>query len=246
MSKAKETVEATGADFLRDALSAPSAAHRARFAERGLACEDSEEDTRWLLMRQLYLAHLELRELEKAADVAEAMVLIATMPDVAHHDAARVHAALGDLEKAIQSQRLAARAAPPERRSFHFWSLATLQHFAGREDGALASLDRAERWATRDRTLIRAHRAYVHVAAGRTPEGLAELLSEVSDAKARDGYAGFLLGMIWYHIGDTRSAAAELRAFLRRHAGADTAKTLTLIEELRRARAVLVEVDAPD
>jgi hypothetical protein len=223
---------------------------RARYARAGLAAlplgEDGaavdgiDLDTQYALLRQLYAVHLAQRAFRRAARVAEQMAALGTgFTDIAHHDASRAWAALGELPAALGAQRLAARAAPPTRRSFHYWCLGTLEHFAGDVDGALASLGRGLRWARRDRPLLRAHAAYIRLEAGRAVPALAAVLASLSRARCREGYGQFLLGMLWYHAGDTRRASLHLRAFLDRHADADPARVATLREELRRARLVL-------
>lgn len=232
--------------YLTLALGAEDAEKRLAYAHRGLSCDDDElgPDTHVLLLRQAYLAHLELRQLQQALETAEAMVRIGAMSDTAHHDAARAHQALGDLQSAIASQRLAARAAPPERRSFHLWSLATLHHFAGEHEQALRVLERAEGWARRDRPLIRAHAAWIQLDAGRAVPDLRDVTVALEKSPNGQGYGQFLLGMIASEMGDAGRAAVHLRAFLRRNASIDTAKALTLREELRRARVALAAVSS--
>lgn len=232
-------------DLLRLALGAKTAVERARYARAGLAlpAEDLEEDTQFLLLRQLYLAHIESRRFRKATEVARQMAsLDTTLKDVAHHDASRALVALGDVPEALEEQRLAARHAAPRRRSFHLWSLATLLHFAGEDEEALRALERAERWAQRDLPLIRAHAAYIRLDRGEAPEDLEATVSALMRAKCREGYGQFILGMIHHRMGDARRAAVHLRAFLRRNALVDAAKATTLREELRRARTALASI----
>jgi tetratricopeptide (TPR) repeat protein len=233
-------------EYLQRALTAPDAPSRARWAQRGLALdsEDLAPDTQVLLLRQLYLAHVEGRRFRKAIEVAGQMAAIGPLRDIAHHDAARVLAGLGETHEAIAAQRLAARHAPAARRSFQLWSLATLLHFAGEVDEALRVLRRAERWAHRDRAMIRAHAAYVRLGADLACPELSAIVTDLQKSQAREGYGQWLLGMIAYELGDHRKAAAHLRAFLRRHAAHDEAKTLTLREELRRARLALAEIES--
>ncbi len=232
--------------WLWRALRAAEPEARIAAAEAGLGLPENEvaPDTRVLLLRQLYLAHLELRQLRRAAEVADAMASVGPLRDVALHDKARALHAAGEMRAAIAAQRLAARAAPAARRSFQLWSLATLQHFAGDPKGALATLERALRSAQKDRPLLKAHAALVRLSEGEPPEGLAETVAALRAAPCREGYGQYLLGMIAYHIGDMSLAVAHLRSFLRRNADADVPKALTLREELRRARTVLAEVES--
>ncbi|MFW6051844.1 MAG: tetratricopeptide repeat protein [Myxococcota bacterium] len=249
MVRAKEAAEAEELlpeEYLRRALRASSPSLRMDLARTGLAqpSDDLDPDTHVLLLRQVYLGHLELRQLGEAVAVADQMTAVGTLRDVALHDSARALWAMGDLQGAIEAQRLAARAAPPERRSFHLWSLATLQHFAGDAGGALDTLARGGRWATRDRPLLEAHAAYVRLEQGHPVERLSEILDALKASRAAEGYGRYLLGMIAHHMGDARTAAVHLRAFLNRHASADVAQALTLREELRRARLVLARVES--
>jgi len=197
-----------------------------------------------LLLRQLYLAHVELRQLRRAADIAMRAAAIGPLQDIAWHDASRALAALGDAHDALLAQRRAARSAPPERRSFQLWGLATLQHHAGDVDAALATLQKAMRSAQRDRALLRAHAAYIRLDAGRPARNLRRTLDTLRASPNAEGYGRFLLGMIAHLMGDQREAIVHLRAFLRRNADAGLAKELTLREELRRARTVLAQIDS--
>ena len=233
-------------DFLRLALKADSARRRAEYARAGLAsaAEELEPDTQVLLLRQLYLAHLERHELRRASEVAQQMVNVGSMPEVAHHDAARVLYALGHVDEAISHQRMAARGAGPARRSFHFWCLANFMHLAGQSTASLHILRKAERWAARDLPLIRAHAAFIQLDDGKAPEGLSETIHELRTAKCREGYGQYLLGMIAHLMGDEGNARVHLRTFLRRNASADVPKTITLREEFRRARIALASIDS--
>lgn len=248
MTRGGHALEVTTAEeCLRRALEAKAPANKARWARRGLATDeaDLEPDTHVLLLRQLYLAHVEADSLDEAALLASQMADVkSSLRDIALHDAARVLAGLGRLDEAIAAQRLAARRAPAERRSFHLWSLATLEHFSGEVDPALRTLARAERWARGDRAMLKAHAAYVRLAVGRAVPGLAEIVLALQKSPAREGYGQYLLGMIAWELGDRRRGAAHLRAFVRRHASADRAKTLTLREELRRARKALAAFES--
>jgi tetratricopeptide (TPR) repeat protein len=235
-------------ELLSEALQAESPQMRAQLAQEGLdqASEgDLAPDTEVLLLRQIYLAHLESHRFRKAAEVATRAASIGPLQDVLRHDASRAWAALGELDAAIEQQRLAARAAPPDRRSFHYWSLGTLLHHAGDHEGAASALRRGERWAHVDRPLLRAHRAWVCLEAGEPVRDLQAIARDLERSKrASKGYGQLVLGMLHYQMGDLGKAAVHLRAFLRRNAAADPAKALTLREELRRARTVLAELES--
>jgi len=233
-------------DYLARALRADDPEGRRREAELGLAlpAESIEADTRVLLLRQLYLAEMAERRYRKAAESAALMASVGPLADIAHHDRCRALQAAGDVQAALGAQRLAARNAPPRRRSFHYWSLATLQHFSGDIDGALKSLDKGLRHAQADRPLLVAHEAYVLLDAGEAVEDLQGIRTDLATAKCGQGYGQLVLGLIAHAIGDAPAARTHLRAFLRRNASADEVKQATLREELRRARLALAELES--
>src|SRR5262245_59862095 len=118
LRRAATTVERAESCLLR-AVRSTDPVKRLSFANAGLAVlpRGVADDTYLLLLRQVYVSHLETRNLERAAQVAAAMARIGSLRDIAHHDAARVLHALGDVRGAVLEQRRAARHAPPERRS---------------------------------------------------------------------------------------------------------------------------------
>ena len=238
--------EETPEQNLLRALKAAQPEQKKAAAERGLAAhsEPLEPDTEVLLLRQLYLAHVELRQLRRAAEIATEAASLGPLSDIAWHDASRAYAALGDSRQALLAQRSAARAAPAERRSFQLWGLATLQHHAGDVEGALATLRRGLRSARRDRALLRAHAAYIRLDAGLPVRNLRRTLDTLRASPNAEGYGRFLAGMIAHCMGDQREASVHLRAFLRRNAAAGAAKELTLREEFRRARVALARIDS--
>ena len=233
-------------DYLARALRAEEPEARRREAEQGLALppETIELDTRVLLLRQVYLAEMAERRYRKAAETAAAMAAVGPLADVGHHDRCRALQAAGDVAGALGAQRLAARNAPARRRSFHYWSLATLQHFSGDIDGALHSLEKGLRHAQADRPLLVAHEAYVLLDAGEAVEDLQAIRQDLASAPCGQGYGQLVLGLIAHAIGDRLAARTHLRAFLRRNASADEVKQATLREELRRARLALAELES--
>ncbi|MBX7196490.1 MAG: hypothetical protein K1X94_30835, partial [Sandaracinaceae bacterium] len=188
--------------------------------------------------------YLDEDRFKEALEISAQMAAVGPMRDLAQHDRARVLCVRGAVRQAIEAQRHAARLAPPDRRSFQTLGLATLQHFAGDTNGALRTLERAERWSHRDRVLVRAYRVYVELEDDRVPEGLEEVRRALSASPLREGYGQFLLGMIALELGDRPRAAVHLRAFLRKNAAVDRAKELTLREEMRRARIALAEIES--
>jgi tetratricopeptide (TPR) repeat protein len=218
---------------------------RLRRARAGLVeNEHLDDETRVLLLRQIYLSEIALRRLRQASATAREMVEVGALREVALQDQARIALALGEIDEALGAQRLAVRASPPARRSFHLFSLATSQELAGDTTGAVRSLDRALRIAGRDRPLLAAYRGLLNLRRGRAVRSLPRLLHALERSPAREGYGRYVLGLLRAEMGDRRAAIVHLRAFLRRHANADAAQTLTLREELRRARVTLAAIDS--
>ena len=87
--------------LLRKATLARTSVTRAKYAQRGLAHGSPlDHTTRVLLLRQLYLSHMEGRRFADALAVAEQMVGASVMPDVARQDAAR--ACLEEIRAALE------------------------------------------------------------------------------------------------------------------------------------------------
>lgn len=231
-------------DHLRLALRSAEPEARMANARAGLAfpAEAVEDDTRVLLLRQVYMGELELHRFRAAIDTATEMAAVGPLKDIALHDRARAEQALGDVAAAIASQRMAARHAPVDRRSFMLWSLATLQHFFGDVEGALGTLDKGLLIAGDDRPLLKAHYAYICLENDEAVEDLQEIRTKLASAKCGEGYGQYILGMIAHEMGDVKVAVVHLQNFLRRNASIDAAKALTLREELRRARLTLADL----
>src|SRR3978361_1637362 len=93
--------------LLRRATLARTSGTRAKYAERGLAFSAGvDRPPRALLLRQLYLSHMEGRRFAEALSAAEQMIQANIMPDVARQDAARACLGLEDREKAVDHLRL--------------------------------------------------------------------------------------------------------------------------------------------
>jgi tetratricopeptide (TPR) repeat protein len=229
--------------MLRKATLARSAGTRAKYAERGLAHGgELDQTTRAMLLRQLYLSHMEARRFEDARAVAEQMVEAQVMPDVARQDAARAYLGLGERELALEHLRLASRVSPPARRAFHLWTLGTVLYLAGRHKEAAGALGRAARWGTTDKPLYLAQQALARRAAGEQAADWAALRERLADAPCGQGYGQFVLGELAYAEGDFELAEAYLRAFLRRVTGGRVALEVALSGEIARARQLLRQV----
>jgi tetratricopeptide (TPR) repeat protein len=231
--------------MLRKASLAKSPKLRAKYARLGLGSPSGlDPTTQAMLLRQLYLSHMEGRSFQEALDVADQMVSLGVMPDVARQDAARACLGLGQLDRAIEELRLASRASPPARRAFHLWTLGSVLHWSGRARQAVGVLERAVRWGTTDRSLYQAQLAIAQLAAGEEVVDLAGIRERLEEAPVRRGYGEFLLGEISFHLGDHEAAESYLRAFLRRVTRGRVALGVALGSEIARARALLHELKA--
>lgn len=225
--------------FLRKATLARTSGLRAKYAQRGLEHPGkSNRTTRAMLFRQLYLSHMEARRFGDALQVAEEMVALNVMPDVARQDAARACLGLGDRDAAVSHLRLASRVSPPSRRAFHLWTLGSVLYLAGRHREAIGALSRASRWGTTDRPLYKAQLALSRLASGETVEDLTELRERLADAPCGQGYGQFVLGELAFADGDLPAAKEYLTAFVKRSTGGRVALAVAL-EEIARARRLL-------
>jgi tetratricopeptide (TPR) repeat protein len=226
--------------LLQKATLARTSGLRAKYAERGLSHGGAlDRTTRAMLLRQLYLSHMEARRFSAALEVAEQMVTLDVMPDVARQDAARACLGLGDLERAIDHIRLAGRVGPASRRAFHLWTLGSILYLSGRPKEALGPLSRAVRWSTNDKPLYQAQVALARLALGERVQGLAELRERLAESPCGNGYGQFVLGELAFAEGDYGSAQQYLKAFVRRIGEGRIALQVALHSEMARARRLL-------
>ncbi len=226
--------------LLRKATLARTAITRAKYAERALSQEAPlDHTTRALLLRQLYLSHMEGRRFAAALATAEQILETSVMPDVARQDAARACLGLGDRDRAVEHLRIGSRVSPPARRAFHLWTLGTVLYLEGRHQEASGALGRAARWGTRDKPLYLAGLALCELAAGNPVDNLAELRERLSDAPCGQGYGQFVLGELCFAVKDYAEAVRYLRAFLERVTGGRVALQVSLSGEIARARRLV-------
>jgi tetratricopeptide (TPR) repeat protein len=229
-------------------MAAKTAPTRARWAQRGLAIRAPiDKTTQAMLLRQLYLSHYEAKRFARALDLAEQALVLGVLPDVLHHDAARAALGAGALDEAVAHLRRAARRGPASRRPLHLWALGSTFFLAQRYADAIAALERAVRWGTRDKPLYRAHLALVRIAAGEPVGDLQPIIDDLAAAPCGQGYGRFVLGHLAYASGAWTAARRYLEAFVRRTATARPAMAIALDGETRMARATLAKMaNAPD
>jgi len=226
--------------LLRKATLARTSGTRAKYAERGLALSAGlDRTTRALLLRQLYLSHMEARRFAEALAAAEQMILADIMPDVARQDAARACLGLGERERAVDHLRLASRVSPPARRAFHLWTLGSILYLMGHHREAAGALMRASRWGTTEKPLYLAQAALARRAAGEGNSDLADFRERLSDAPCGQGYGQFVLGELAYEVGDFPAARQYLRLFIKRTTSGRVALEVALSGEIAHARRLL-------
>ncbi len=238
----------TADDYLRLAISTGSPAEAAVLAERGLRHHGEsagdqaiDPETRLLLLREIYRAHLHARRLRSAHAVARKMARLGVAQEIAHVDLARACAALGWWTRAAQAYRIAARTAPAARRAMHWASVAVALHHAEQYDDAMSALERAVRWSLSTRPLHRAYMALVQLDSGRRVdelEHLAEVVDELECARCGEGFGRYVLGLLYAAKGERGRASRHLKQFIKRNAE-DPMRSITLAAELRRARRTL-------
>ncbi|HEX7670483.1 MAG TPA: tetratricopeptide repeat protein [Polyangiaceae bacterium] len=230
-------------DLLEKATLARTSGLRAKYATRGLQETGADTTTQAMLLRQLYLAHMEARRFAEALSVAERMIETGVMPDVAEQDASRACLGLGDATKALEHLRIASRVGPASRRAFHLWTLGSTLYLMGRAAEAASILSRASRWGTTARPLYAAQLALARRAAGEGREegslNLEELRDRLEEAPCGQGYGQFVLGELSFHLGDQATAKRYLEGFLRRTTEGRVALAVALSAEIQLAKRLL-------
>lgn len=225
--------------MLRKATMARSSTARAKYARKGLAAHRVDRSTRAMLLRQLYLAHVEGRRFEQALAIAQEMAALDVMADVARQDAARAQLGLGDVDGAVSELRMASRVGPPSRRAFHLWTLGSVLYVNGRPEDAIGAFERAARWGTRDKPLYRAQLALAKLAAGEPTEDLQALKEHLEQVPCGRGYGEFVLGELAFRLGLHREAHEYLDRFITRTESGRVALEIALRGEVERARELL-------
>lgn len=198
------------------------------------------------MLRTLAVERLSQGRAADALQIARRMLPFGVLTELAHHEAARAHAALEDYPAAAAADRLAARGAPAEQRSFFWWSVATHWEHAGDLDQASDALRRASRWASAaGRPLYRAHLATLRLERGEAVRELRGIVGALQQSEQRQGYGGYLLGRIADAQGRAE-AAGHFRAFLDRHRDAEPAQRITLAIELKDAARRLERLERLD
>lgn len=221
--------------LLERAQSAPDASRRAKYATRGLSQPTLALDTQVLLLRQLYLAHLERDRFQEARDVAEQMVTLGELREPAHHDAARACIAQGDFMAAARHLRSAARHGPAQRRALHCWSLGRVLLHAGAIDPAVAALGRAVRWSTEHQSVYRAHVALARHLRGESVD-LRAAYRELSRLDPLPLYAEYLGAELLAVLGQQELASELHSRFLAQWESAALETRVALTPEAAIAR----------
>lgn len=231
---------------LRKARAAKGAATRAKYARAGLAQSPEDAETRWLLMRQLYISHLEQGALELARGLATEMTsVLPEVEDVARFDLARVHLAAHEWDAAKLQLTRGEQAAPPSRQWDHVFTRARVEAVLGQPDVALSLVEAAGRAPSAAQSVVRlSHDPVLHAAkvvwraqAGTRPrrDTLARAYQQLAQADTLpalgDFFAGRLLGLLSHT--DARSV---LEGFLRTTARLPAIARLGLAPEVFCAR----------
>jgi tetratricopeptide (TPR) repeat protein len=242
-------VDSKAGNFLRMATLAESSGARAKYATRGLAAAGDDRTLRAMLLRQLYLSHMEAERFEKASEVARDIIELGVMPDVACQDLARAYLGLGRHREAIDELRRASRLGPASRRAFHLWTLGSVSYFLGDYAGAARAFERAVRWGTTARPLYEAQLLLARrelAAVPRKLPSLAEARHALEEAPCGQGYGRFVLGELAHRQGDWPAAREYLEEFIGRVAEGRVALRVGLSAELERARVLLASLPAND
>ncbi len=236
------------AEALHAALEEEEPERRAALAREGLrrlAREGDAPELRASLWRQIYRARLEQERLTEALEAArQAAAPGCPMPEAAQTDLARVLMLLDRSEEALEAQRRAARIAPPNRRAFHLWTLASMLQALGRYREAERALRRALPWARAERELLEAHLVWLALERGEppTPERIRLAADALAASPARGGYGALLQGILRAQLEERERARALLGNFVQRLRTGSTARRLTLRFELEAAERTLARL----
>jgi tetratricopeptide (TPR) repeat protein len=226
-------------DLLERATLARTSGLRAKYATRGLAKNGADRTTQAMLLRQLYLAHMETEHFDEALVVADQMIDTGVMTDVARQDAARACLGLDEPERALEHLRIASRVGPASRRSFHLWTLGSTLYLLGRHREAAGTLARAARWGTTAKPLYLAQLALARQAAGDDVDDFVELRERLEEAPCGQGYGQFVLGAIAFQQRDYLAAKRYLEGFVKRTTEGRVALAVALRAEVVEARRLL-------
>jgi pentatricopeptide repeat protein len=236
--------ESSALDLLKKASQARSTALRAKYATRGLSREGNDRTTQSMLLRQLYLAHMEARRFDEALAVTDQMIALGVMPDVARQDAARACLGLERREQALEHLRIASRVGPASRRAFHLWTLGTTLYHLGRPREAAGALSRAARWGTTAKPLYLAQAALARHAAGDAVNGWATLRERLEEAPCGQGYGQLVLGELAFQQRDFSAAERYLEGFIKKTTAGRVALMVALQAEVELARGLLRQARA--
>jgi tetratricopeptide (TPR) repeat protein len=238
--------EGKAGDLLRKATLAETAGARAKYATRGLAAAGDDRTLRAMLMRQLYLSHMEAERFDKASEIARAAIELGVMADVACQDLARAYLGLGRYREAIEELRRASRLGPASRRAFHLWTLGSISYFRGDYAGAALAFERAVRWGTTARPLYEAQLllARSQLPGSKQLVSLADARQALEEAPCGQGYGRFVLGELCHRQGDWAAAREYLEEFIGRVDEGRVALRVGLGAELERARSLLASLPA--
>src|SRR5688572_3653672 len=238
--------EGKAGDLLRKATLAETAGARAKYATRGLAAAGDDRTLRAMLLRQLYLSHMEAERFDKASEIARAAIELGVMADVACQDLARAYLGLGRYREAIEELRRASRLGPASRRAFHLWTLGSVSYFRGDFAGAALAFERAVRWGTTARPLYEAQLllARSQLGGGKPLANLADARQALEEAPCGQGYGRFVLGELCHRLGDWAAAREYLEEFIARVDEGRVALRVGLGAELERARSLLTSLPA--
>lgn len=233
---------------LHRAIGAPTPSQRAKYATCGLAAAELAPDTQLMLLRQLYLSHLERGRFADALAISEQMIELSAASvdarapswELAHQDAARAASALGDFDGALGHLRLASRVAPARRRGFQLWCLGSTLYALGCYAEAEKVLDRSARWTTKHKVIHQALHA-LSLAAQSKPVNLPAAYHRLATSESQPGIVDWVGGELLLGLGHPLLALPLLKSFVARNSSPSRAASLRA--ELIRAQRIIDELE---
>lgn len=195
-----------------------------------------------MLLRQLYLSHMEGERFEDALEAAREAYPLSEMPDVVCQDIARALLGSGKEAAAAVEMTRASRLGPPSRRAFHLWTLGSLYFLRGEYQLSASVFERAVRWGTTARPLYQAQLTLARRALGEPSVRLEEVQEQLEAAPCGQGYGRFVRGEIAFHLGQHSAARELLSSFVEGTRSGRKALQVGLSVELRHAVKILKDL----
>ncbi len=242
---ALEAIDSGATDALLLSMQSSDPVIKEALAREALEGSIEDQELKALLLRQVYLGRAAVHDWAEALSVAEEMIALEVLGDLARQDAARAASALGAYEGALGHLRIASRIAPAERRAFHLSALGSMLRFSGRPEASVEAYETALRWASTLRPLYRAQLELARRAASDVTEmTLEEVNEQLRESGQSVGYADWVNGEVLFLLREDERARGYLNRFIERLSDANPLKVASLRLELLHAQRLISQLNS--